>query len=112
MGFCFWPGVSSTLGRDYTQFVCSTVLDEIALKLLKLVAGTLLPDILSFDRKRPASFPNNCRTVSDDVVDVFLPILTNRRVAGDKVGPHSDLLGAFPYLGSPQKARSAELVAA
>jgi Domain of unknown function (DUF4331) len=78
----------------------------------KRVAGTLLPDILSYDPKRPASFPNNGRTLTDDVVDVFLPILTNRRVTGDKVGPHSDLLGAFPYLGSPHKARSAELVAA
>ena len=112
MAFCFWPGVSSTLGRNYTQFVCSTVLDEIALRLLQLVAGTLLPDILSYDPKRPASFPNNGRTLTDYVVDVFLPILTNRRVTGDKVGPHSDLFGAFPYLGSPHKARSAELVAA
>jgi hypothetical protein len=27
-------------------------------------------------------------------------------VTGDKVGPHSDLLGEFPYLGPPHKADS------
>ncbi len=77
----------------------------------KRVAGTLLPDILSYDPKRPASFPDNGRTLTDDVVDVFIPILTNGKVKEDKVGPHSDLLAAFPYLGPPHKAR-AELVAA
>jgi hypothetical protein len=66
-----------------------------------LVAGRLLPDILPYDPKRPACFPDNGRTLTDDAVDVFLPILTNGRVTGDKVGPHSDLLGQFPYLGPP-----------
>ena len=65
------------------------------------VAETLLPDILTYDPNRPASFPNNGRTLTDDAVDVFLPILTNGKVKGDKVGPHSDLLGEFPYLGPP-----------
>jgi hypothetical protein len=69
----------------------------------KRVAGILLPDILSYDPKRPASFPNNGRTLTDDAVDVFLPILTNGKVTGDKVGPHSDLLGEFPYLGPPHE---------
>jgi hypothetical protein len=76
------------------------------------VAGKLLPDILSYDPKRPASFPDNGRRLTDDVVDVFIPILTNGKVKGDKVGPHNDLLEAFPYVGPPHKARSAELVAA
>jgi hypothetical protein len=77
----------------------------------KRVAGTLLPDILRYDPKRPASFPNNGRALIDDVVEVFMPILTNGKVKGDKVGPHSDLLGVFPYVGPPHKPR-AELVAA
>jgi hypothetical protein len=77
----------------------------------KRVAATLLPDILSYDPKRPACFPDNGRTLADDVVDVFLPIFTNGKVKGDKVGPHSDLLGGFPYVGPPHKAR-AERVAA
>lgn len=74
------------------------------------MAGRLLPDILSYDPKRPACFPDNGRTLTDDAVDVFLPILTNGKVTGDKVGPHSDLLGEFPYLGPPHKADSADLL--
>src|ERR1700749_1475962 len=62
----------------------------------KQVAATLLPDPLLYDPKRPAAFPNNGRTLTDDVVDVFIPILTNGKVKGDKVGPHSDLLTDFP----------------
>ncbi len=72
----------------------------------KRVAGTLLPDILPYDPKRAASFPNNGRTLTDDAVDVFLPILTNGKGTGDKAGPHSDLLGEFPYLGPPHRADS------
>ena len=70
----------------------------------KRVAETLLPDMLTYDPKRPASFPNNGRTLTDDAVDVFLPILTNGRVKGDRVGPHSDLVGEFPYLGPPHNS--------
>jgi hypothetical protein len=65
------------------------------------VARKLLPDILSFDPRRPASFPHNGRTLTDDVVDVFFSMLTNGKVTGDKVGPHGDLLDEFPYLGPP-----------
>ena len=67
----------------------------------KQVAETLLPDILTYDPRHPTSFPNNGRTLTDDVVDVFLRILTNGKVTGDKVGPHRDLLCEFPYLGPP-----------
>jgi len=65
------------------------------------VARKLLPDILSYDFRRPVSFPHNGRTLADDVVDVFLSMLTNGKVTGDKVGPHRDLLDEFPYLGPP-----------
>jgi hypothetical protein len=65
------------------------------------VARKLLPDILSYDPRRPASFPRNGRTLTDDVVDVFFSIITNGNVTGDKVGPHGDLLDEFPYLGPP-----------
>jgi hypothetical protein len=68
----------------------------------KAVARKLLPDILSYDFRRPVSFPHNGRTLADDVVDVFFSIYTNRNVA-DKVGPHRDLLDEFPYLGPPHK---------
>jgi hypothetical protein len=77
----------------------------------KRVAGTLLPDILFYDPRRPASFPNNGRLLTDDVVDFFIPILSNGKVKGDKVGPHSDVLGAFPYVGAPHKVWSVERAA-
>jgi hypothetical protein len=76
------------------------------------VAGTMLPDILHYDPTRPASYPGNGRALTDDVVDLFLPLLTNGKVTQDKVGPHKDLLAEFPYVGSPHKARATELVAA
>ena len=47
------------------------------------VAGTLLPDILHYDPTRPASFPDNGRALTDDVVDFFLPLLTNGKVTED-----------------------------
>ena len=37
------------------------------------VAGTLLPDVLHYDPTRPASYPDNGRALTDDVVDFFLP---------------------------------------
>jgi hypothetical protein len=68
------------------------------------VAGTLLPDMLSYDPRRPASFPVNGRTLTDDAADAFLAVLTNGKVTGDKVGPHTDLLAEFPYLGPPHNS--------
>ena len=68
------------------------------------VARTLLPDMLSYDPRCPASFPQNGRTLTDDAADAFLAVLTNGRVTGDRVGPHGDLLIEFPYLGSPHNA--------
>jgi hypothetical protein len=76
------------------------------------VAGTLLPDVLHYDPTRPAAFPNNGRALTDDVVDFFLPLLTNGKVTKDNVGPHKDLLPGFPYVAAPHKARAAGLVAA
>jgi Domain of unknown function (DUF4331) len=67
----------------------------------KHIARTLLPDILSYDSRRPASYPHNGRTLIDDVVDPFLSLVTNGKVTGDKVGPHRDLPDDFPYLGPP-----------
>jgi hypothetical protein len=71
----------------------------------KRVAGTLLPDVLSYDPTRPASFPDNGRTLTDDAFDSFIRILTNGKVKEDKVGPHGDLLLDFPYVGPPHQNR-------
>jgi hypothetical protein len=75
------------------------------------VAGTMLPDVLDYDPTLPASYPINGRALTDDVVDFFLPLLTNGKVTQDKVGPHKDLLAVFPYVAPPHKARSAERAA-
>jgi hypothetical protein len=75
-------------------------------------AGILLPDILPYDPSKPVPYPTNGRTLTDDAIDVFLPILTNGKVMRDNVGPHTDLLESFPYVGAPHKARSAQLVTA
>ena len=73
----------------------------------KRAAEILLPDILPYDPSKPASYPVNGRTLTDDAIDVFLPILTNGKVTGDNVGHHTDLLDSFPYVGKPHKVRSA-----
>jgi len=65
------------------------------------VAQTLLPDLLFYDPSRPAAYPLNGRALCDDVMDVFLPLITNGRVTSDNVGHHLDLMAEFPYLGPP-----------
>ena len=70
------------------------------------VAATLLPEIMSYDPTRPASFPANGRTLTDDAGDAFLAILTNGKVTEDGVEAHNDLLAEFPYLGPPHSASS------
>jgi len=67
----------------------------------KRVAKTLLPDLLYYDPRRPASFPQNGRALSDDAADTFVAIITNGKVKGDGIGPHGDLLADFPYVGPP-----------
>jgi Domain of unknown function (DUF4331) len=64
------------------------------------VAGTLLPEMMSYDPTRPASFPSNGRTLTDDAGDVFLAVLTNGKQR-NKVKAHRDLFPEFPYLGPP-----------
>lgn len=70
----------------------------------RTVAQTLLPDVLPYDPSQPVAYPANGRALTDDVVDVFLRVLTNGQVTGDKVGPHTDLLDEFPYVGPPHTA--------
>ena len=70
----------------------------------KRVARTLLPDVMPYDPTRPASFPSNGRTLTDGAGDAFVAVFSNGKVTGDKIGPHSDLLPEFPYLGPPHNA--------
>jgi len=69
------------------------------------VLRKLLPDILYYDPRKPVRYPENGRTLTDDVVDVFFSVYANRNVT-DKVGPHRDLLDKFPYLGPPHSTES------
>jgi hypothetical protein len=71
------------------------------------VARTLLPDILYYDPTRPAYFPDNGRALTDDVMDIFITIITNGKQTRDNVGSHSDLIIEFPYVGPPHDARYA-----
>ncbi len=64
------------------------------------LAGFLLPDILTYDYSSSAGFPNG-RNLTDDVIDIELGLVTNGAISGDGVGPHADLLSAFPFLGNP-----------
>jgi Domain of unknown function (DUF4331) len=72
----------------------------------KRVAGTLLPDIMRYDPKRPVAYPDNGRLLTDDVGDSNVAIFTNGKVTEDGVGPHDDLLSEFPYLGPPHEDRT------
>jgi len=64
------------------------------------LALQLLPDILPYDYSQMAGYPNG-RTLTDDLLDVMLTLITNGKVTSDLVGPHTDLLDDFPYLGPP-----------
>ena len=70
------------------------------------VARSLLPDVLRYEPTRPASYPTNGRALSDDVMDVFISLITNGKITQDKVAPHNDLLVGFPYLSPPHEDRS------
>ena len=64
------------------------------------IAEILLPDILTFDYSSAAGFLNG-RRLQDDVIDIELSLVTNGKITGDGVGPHTDYLSDFPYLGNP-----------
>jgi hypothetical protein len=64
------------------------------------VAATLLPDILAYDWTTHSRFPNG-RTLTDDVSDWTWALLTKGTASNDGIGPHTDLLTEFPYLGPP-----------
>ena len=63
-------------------------------------ARTLLPDILHYDRTRPARYPNG-RVLTDDVFSARMIFMVHGQATRQSVGPHDDLLASFPYLGPP-----------
>lgn len=66
------------------------------------IAEILLPDVLTFDYSSSGGFLNG-RRLQDDVIDIELNLVTNGKVTGDGVGPHTDYLSDFPYLGKPHQ---------
>ncbi|XDO64520.1 DUF4331 family protein [Streptomyces sp. RLB1-33] len=61
---------------------------------------TILPDILRYDRSKPAAYPNG-RTLTDDVTSARLTMLSGGKITSDNIPPHTDFLSGFPYLGHP-----------
>jgi hypothetical protein len=71
----------------------------------KAAVLTVLPDILRYDRDRPAAYPNG-RALTDDVYSARFAWLTHGKVTSDGLKPHDDLLAEFPYLGLPNPQRT------
>jgi hypothetical protein len=64
------------------------------------LAGTVIPDILRYDRTKPASYPNG-RVLTDNVWDARIQFLTNGKVGSAGLKPHDDYLVEFPFVGPP-----------
>ena len=65
------------------------------------IANILLPDVLTYTVGSHAAGPLNGRALADDVIDTELGLTTNGCVTSDSVGPHTDYLTHFPFLGQP-----------
>jgi Domain of unknown function (DUF4331) len=70
-------------------------------------ALTVLPDVMHYNRNRPAHYPNG-RVLTDDVYDMRMAFLTYGRVTSDGVEPHDDYLPEFPFLGLPNAQPAGE----
>ena len=73
----------------------------------RAAALQVLPDILHYDRTKPATYPNG-RVLTDDVYNLRFAWLTNGKVPPSGLKPHDNLLTEFPYLGvlNPLKTSS------
>ena len=70
-------------------------------------ALTLLPDVMHYNRTRPAHYPNG-RVLTDDIYDIRMQFLTYGRVRSDGVQMHDDYLNEFPFLGVPNAQPAAD----
>jgi hypothetical protein len=92
-------------GEKFTAFLRS--LDYDADEASALLPD-LLPDWLLYDPSRPSGYPNG-RRLTDDTADLLASLLTKGRITSDGVGPHTDLLADFPFLGPPRPAGAAKV---
>ena len=60
----------------------------------RAAALQVLPDILRYDRTRPATYPNG-RVPTDDVYSLRFAWLTNGKVPPAGLKPHDDLLARY-----------------
>jgi len=100
-GLIFFSSLDTASGGSYTTAQAEAL------------AGILIPDVLTYSRTSTLPAPLNGRALADDVIDVELNITTGGdplglfgrdaagAVPGDGVGPHTDYLKHFPYLGKP-----------
>ena len=100
-GLIFFSSLDTASGGSYTTAQAQAL------------AGILIPDVLTYSRTSTLPAPLNGRALADDVIDVELNITTGGdplglfgrdaagAVPGDGVGPHTDYLKHFPYLGKP-----------
>jgi hypothetical protein len=63
-------------------------------------ALTVLPDILRYDRSRPASYPNG-RHPRDDAFMARMNFLSHGQAGDSGIKPHADLPADFPCLEPP-----------
>jgi hypothetical protein len=63
-------------------------------------ALTMLPDVLRYDRAKPAVYPNG-RSLTDDVFSFRFAWLSNGKIPPTGLKPHDDMRSEFPYLGLP-----------
>ena len=65
-------------------------------------ARVALPDILRYDRTKPAFYPNG-RALDDDVFSARFAWLSNGMIGPQGLKPHDDVTAEFPYLGAPNR---------
>jgi hypothetical protein len=68
----------------------------------RTAALIVLPDVLRYDRGRPAAYPNG-RALTDDVFSARFAWLSHGKIGPDGLSPHDDMLPRFPYLGVPNR---------
>jgi hypothetical protein len=66
----------------------------------KKAAQIVLPDILRYDRTKPAADPNG-RALTDDAFSARFAWMSSGKVGSQGLKPHDDMLTEFPYLGVP-----------
>jgi hypothetical protein len=64
------------------------------------LATEWLPIVLSYDYTSATGYPNG-RQFTDDVADMLASLMSQGNVTSDGLGPHTDYLEEFPYLGAP-----------